>query len=499
MNQNQTLKNAANKYGFNNYSGSLQDNYKLGQFLLGANQPKPVEVNTKIKANEIGNPISFPTYPTPSPSPLSTIGDITLGKIESNQAQAQQDQQFAVDAAKEAKDENFFKSAILNIFNKQADLGNEAAGIRAKEGVGEKRKEVTRLENEIKAKKLAYERQIQEREKNKSGSFGGAVEQDVANIQREGNRELADLAIQYEAASGNYKDAYDIAEAKVRDMTQGLEDQLKALQVGYQFYQDDMTESQKVAAQQNFQLLQAQKDFEYNKQLAAYKSYLDAEQKITTGNVGAPPGGYQSDLDAIIGATLSTIPTKFGQQTFNSQILKSRNDADKINLIASQVLKGAPANIKTDFVNQTVGINELDKAISLIDQGVQTGLLQNAAQYTYNLAGKDFDPKLAQISGYITAAIQPYRNSVTGAAWGAQEEQEYQSLFGSTKFSPQELRQRLVQTRELLKDKSVQGLNAFVNPLGSFGNPFSEYYGSPVTQGEEEDYTTWLKANGFNN
>ena len=182
---------------------------------------------------------------------------------------------------------------------------------------------------------------------------------------------------------------------------------------------------------------------------------------------------YENDLDAIIGTVYSTIPTKFGQATFEQQIGRARDDADKLSLVAAQVLKGQPAEFKNDFRNQAVGISQIDKAIAEIDKGAQTGVLNNALQYTYNLAGRDFDPKLARIQSYITSAIQPYRNSITGAAWGEQEDGEYASLFGSTKYSPIELRQRLVQTKELLKSKSAEGLNAFVNPLGTYENAFN--------------------------
>lgn len=203
------------------------------------------------------------------------------------------------------------------------------------------------------------------------------------------------------------------------------------------------------------------------------KGLTPAQARTTGGGgVGGGSGAYESDLDAIIGATLSTIPTKFGQATFQAQMAKARNDSDRINLIAAQVLKNQPAEFKNDFRNQAVGISQIDKAIALIDSGVKTGVLNNSAQYAYNLAGRDFDPKIAKINSYITSAIQPYRNSVTGAAWGTQEDQEYASLFGSTKYSPAELRQRLVQTKEILKSKSANGLNTFVNPIGYYDNPF---------------------------
>jgi hypothetical protein len=202
--------------------------------------------------------------------------------------------------------------------------------------------------------------------------------------------------------------------------------------------------------------------------------------QAAAGGASGAGGAYANDLDAIIGATLSTIPSKFGQATFQSQIAKARNDQDKINLIAAQVLKGQPAELRTDFANQAVGISELDKALAELDKGAQTGLIQNGAQYAFNLAGKDYDPKLAKIAAHITAAIQPYRNSVTGAAWGTQEDGEYQQLFGSTKYEPAALRQRLTTLKDILKNKSASGLNTFVNPMGYYENQFE---GGALTQG----------------
>lgn len=192
----------------------------------------------------------------------------------------------------------------------------------------------------------------------------------------------------------------------------------------------------------------------------------------TRGYPDGQDNQYASDLDAIIGATISTIPTKFGQETFAQQLAQARNDGDKINLVAAQVLKGQPAEFKNDFRNQAVAIKEVDKAIAELDSGLRTGLVNNGIQYTFNVVGKDFDPKIAKINQYMTAAIQPYRNSVTGAAWGDQEDAEYAALFGTTKYSPDELKQRLEGVREILKRKSAEGLNSFVNPMGYYGNEF---------------------------
>lgn len=196
-------------------------------------------------------------------------------------------------------------------------------------------------------------------------------------------------------------------------------------------------------------------------------------QSGAAGGGGGSTGTYGSDLDALIGTTEAIIPTKFGQATFRDKISKARNESDKISLIASVVLGKADAATKADFTNQAVGIKQLDKAIKMLDDGAETGVFQAGAQYAFNLAGKDFDPKLAQINQLLTSAIQPYRNSVTGAAWGTQEDGEYQQLFGSTKYSPTELKQRLEGVKDILASKSATALGSYVNPLGFYGDPFN--------------------------
>jgi len=201
---------------------------------------------------------------------------------------------------------------------------------------------------------------------------------------------------------------------------------------------------------------------------------LDANRKISIAKAGVSGVSgqsgvvkYKNDLEALIGNAKSALPTKFAQEDFVNNIAKARNDTDKINTIATVVLKNSPGAVREDFINQTIGMKQIEKAIALLDSKVQTGAINNATQYTYNIVGKDYDPKIAELQQLITSAIQPYRSSVTGAAWGAQEEKEYQSLFGSTKYSPSELKQRLEGVKEIMKDKTTTALNAQVNPLGS--------------------------------
>ncbi len=234
-------------------------------------------------------------------------------------------------------------------------------------------------------------------------------------------------------------------------------------------------DAQKALLDGQFNLSEGQARYDVNGNLIASRAKTYAPSSGGGSSAGGIGGStqYGSDLDAVVGTVLSTIPTKFGQETFQRQLANTRNDADKINLVAAQVLRGAPTAVREDFTNQSVAISNLDKAISKLDSGVKTGVINDKLQYAYNIVGRDFDPKLQEIQAYITSAIQPYRNSVTGAAWGTQEESEYQQLFGSTKYSPAELKNRLINLKEILKSKSAQGLNAVANPLGYYDNQFA--------------------------
>jgi hypothetical protein len=225
------------------------------------------------------------------------------------------------------------------------------------------------------------------------------------------------------------------------------------------------------------------KDEEKNKLLGKYPP-TQAVKAGVPSTIGKD-GKYKSDLDAMVGNTFNIIASKFGQESFAQSIARARNDSDKLTAIATVGLTKAPADERRDFVSQAQGVKSIEKAIALIDSGVQSGLVEAGKQYTYNVLGQDYDPKLAQLNAYITSALQPYRASITGAAWGEQEDAEYAKLFASTKYTPEALKQRLSTLKQILTDKSATALQAYVSPLGVFGgeqnrfeNEMNDPYGS---------------------
>jgi len=177
-------------------------------------------------------------------------------------------------------------------------------------------------------------------------------------------------------------------------------------------------------------------------------------------------GKFGSDLDATVSNVLNNISTKHGKEAFRESIKNARSEADAISAIANSALESLSTPMQDDFLKQAQAVNSIDRAISILDNGLKTGVLNSGLQYTYNIGGVDFDPKLAEINALITSAIQPYRSSITGAAWGAKEDREYEGLFGSSRYQPDELRARLETVKSIMVNKSTTALSTKINPFG---------------------------------
>lgn len=188
----------------------------------------------------------------------------------------------------------------------------------------------------------------------------------------------------------------------------------------------------------------------------------------------------RNELDRVASNVMNLIPSENGKEAFQSSYNMARTDSERIDAISSAVLANSPAEVRNDFRQQSDGMRQLDEAIALIDQGVDTGVLEAGSQYVYNIFGQDYDPNLAAINAYITAAIQPYRSSITGAAWGRQEDNEYEQLFGDTSYEPEELRSRLVRLKAILNNKSI---NAITNQVSPFGNSTFNLFESSIGGG----------------
>lgn len=268
---------------------------------------------------------------------------------------------------------------ILGLSNDLAEKSGRAFEIQNEEGVFTKKKEALRLNNEILAKTKFYDKKIEEIRKNPQGKFGQAVEQDVANIERQRNSELADLAIQSKVANDDYKGAFDIAQAKVDAEFEPIQAQIDTLKTYYSLAQNDMTESEKLAAQTEIKKQEDELAFKREKELIGYRAAIDA----------ASGAGGEGDADVIAytaalqngSATLAQIPQKLrGQVLANVQstgtnkllgLLSQYRDTVKgLNFFTANT-PGNKALLNT-LKGQITAVYKQQQQLGTLDNGVQT-------------------------------------------------------------------------------------------------------------------------------
>ena len=183
--------------------------------------------------------------------------------------------------------------------------------------------------------------------------------------------------------------------------------------------------------------------------------------------------GAVETLDGMSGRVLNMISSQNGKEAFIATYKRETTAAGKLNALTTTVVANSPAETKTDFLKTGAALGNINQAIDLVasmksgELGVETGIDTATGQYFMNIVGKDFDPKITQLSQLLTASIQPYRSSVTGAAWGSQETKEYENLFGSVKYSPTELLTRLRGLQDIMQRGRM---NVVMDGLMPFGD-----------------------------
>jgi hypothetical protein len=87
------------------------------------------------------------------------------------------------------------------------------------------------------------------------------------------------------------------------------------------------------------------------------------------------------------------------------------------------------ANARSDY-QVMIGLENAVRAYT--DAGGSTGLLKGTAEEIARKLGQVTDPKLTELAVQLQREFQTYRNTMTGAAFGAKESREYESVNPTT-------------------------------------------------------------------
>lgn len=256
--------------------------------------PRP-DTAVPITSDILGTPpVDYPD-PIRTPNPLvSTVGTYTEMASSAGSTPA------APVGPKPRTTRDVVLERLLGISESARGKGDEESRLMAERDVAGKEEQVTKLNNEMSAAERAYTKRKREREKNLEGTFGGALNQDLATMEREYLSEQADRAILLEAANGNLSTANSIIQRQLDAKYKPLEDEAKNLERLFTVYQNDMSESEKVEAQAAIQEKRDQAEFGRQKDLASYKNELDKQLYGYKSGVDNPYGtsGANPVIDA---------------------------------------------------------------------------------------------------------------------------------------------------------------------------------------------------------
>lgn len=179
-----------------------------------------------------------------------------------------------------------------NILNEaeSSNLSAQREKIRQEEGTAQKLKRANELAQIYDAEQLKLQDRIDRLEKNPEGNWGGALQRQVSKMTYEGNKALTLLALQSRIASDDYKGAEKIVEQRISDLVADRDYKLKAYQTAYDFAQNDMTESEKLKAEQNFELLKMDTEAELEGEKALLENAKVNEEAIKIAE------GYKNGL-----------------------------------------------------------------------------------------------------------------------------------------------------------------------------------------------------------
>lgn len=441
-----------------------------------------IDTNSPVNATAIQGTTPV-TYPSAS-SANTTQSNTRLGATVGGQALTAQGtvaQPPAAPATPATNDRSSALSSILGIFKQQQNESADTQAANTANDVSGKQQKMTDLTNQLASTSAAYDQKIEQAQKNIEGKFGGAVQQDVDNITRQKNQDLANISIQLNAANGNYTTAAAIAKQAVDAKYAPLKDELATLQSYYQLSANTMTDSEKMQAQAQIDTKQKAVDAQTQKDLEQYKNQLTqsdplhaaqvaaawanvaqsnaaaAKSNAETAALGSAPN-YNGDFSATIGLASNTGGTN-AQRAATKQnlqgLIAQKDYPSAYAAILQATASGLNGTNKTDFQNrleQYSVTQDLNSALQALKAtGYDTNKLTGGADAVGTKIGLlTTDPKYAAVANQLNLAYQNYRHQMTGAAFSANEAAQYASVLPSSGNS------------FALNSAKIDGLNSFL-------------------------------------
>lgn len=427
-----------------------------------AKQIEPIKVDTTMSADEIGTvqPFNLPQVAQ------QTGSDSLIGSIEA-QANAYADSIIPQDTTSAQNVAEVQKTLLDKILGREGKASKTAEAYTSE--VDPAKKEVDAINAEIEQKTLAYRRQIEEREKNLEGSFGGAVTQDVNDIKRKASSELADLSVIQNAKLNKYSTAKEIADRKVDAELEQEKNEIEGLKAWYDIYGKEFDKQE----DRRFNLMINERDRLIKEEEVNKKSVNDivltalsngmpsslaqqAMKATSTEQAIGLVGSYMQDpkqaleliklkneiaaqvplsgeYASVINGATALVPStmKDGVRANIGNAIANNDFTTAYAEIANAVENGLTGEVKTKFANarnDQMILSGFRKAIQdYSDAGGDMGLLKGSEESIKRKLGID-SGKASVLATALWREFQTYRSNMTGAAFSAAESRDYASV-----------------------------------------------------------------------
>lgn len=170
-----------------------------------------------------------------------------------------------------------FAQEIVNLSN--TDFAGERQALREEAGLEDKELRARRLGERMVERSNSYRDQLEALEKNPEGKLKGALNAEINDLERKRSREMADLSFSYNVALGDFQAAEDAVNDRISDMEADVARRTKAYETAFSMVQNDLSESEKLQIQQNFQREMDQTNFEQQKEIALFNDRLARQRQ----------------------------------------------------------------------------------------------------------------------------------------------------------------------------------------------------------------------------
>lgn len=236
------------------------------------------------------------TAPAPGVEASGLQGMLESG-AQNFQTQATQQDEFSRNLqleqtrAEKSKDRSL-KDYVSGLMGSRGETERSDELYSQKGGVDDIQKELNKINQDILAEQAGLVRQVEELEKNRAGTFGGALQDQIEDVTRASLRKQADMSIIQMGIQGRYDSAKSIADRAVSVALEKQTNVNEALRVTYEDNKDLFTTAEQRAFETAQNDRERKLDEEKENMKSIYELAIDAQQN------GAPTSLVQQALKA---------------------------------------------------------------------------------------------------------------------------------------------------------------------------------------------------------